>query len=292
MKERTIRVGKPTPLIGVASEPDAFSADRPAVLVLNSGVMHHVGSCRLSVKIARAAAARGLLAVRFDYSGIGDSEPRRGADSFEETATREGIEMMDYLERTRGVKQFILYGLCSGADMAYLTALADARVVGFAQIDAFCYITWRYQLNHYVPKLLDGKRWAGFLRRKLSGGGRDERAPNEIAGIEEEYFEVPTYTRVFPPREQVADGLRKLTDRGVAMYVNFTGGEPAYNYESQYRDSFRDVNFRDLLTLDYYPLTNHIITQPQYQTAVVERIAEWMRELGERRAAGMMREVA
>ena len=32
---------------------------------------------------------------------------------------------MDYLARTRGITRFILYGLCSGADASYFTALLD-----------------------------------------------------------------------------------------------------------------------------------------------------------------------
>ena len=71
MKERALRIGRPTPLIGVVSEPEAFDPARPAVIILNSGIMHHVGACRLSVKLAREVAAKGLLAARFDYSGIG-----------------------------------------------------------------------------------------------------------------------------------------------------------------------------------------------------------------------------
>jgi hypothetical protein len=278
LRERALRIGKPTPLVGVATEPASFDPALPVVLVLNSGVMHHVGACRLSVKIARAVAARGLLAVRFDYSGIGDSEPRRGSDAFDEVSIRECAEVMDYIEKSRGANRFILYGLCSGADAAYNTALADERVVAIAQIDAYCYVTPRYYFEHYWPALLQGERWRSFLRRqrlKLTGrGGKPDSVA--VSGVDEQYFEVPTYTRIFPPREQVAAGLKKLVGRGVHMYVNFTGGEPLYNYRGQYRDSFRGIGFGDLLNVDYYRETNHIITQPRHQAEVVANIAGWM----------------
>lgn len=282
MKERALRIGKPTPLVGVASEPDSFDADRPALLVLNSGVMHHVGTCRLSVKIARAAAARGILAVRFDFSGIGDSEPRRGAQSFEESSIAEVREVMDYLQKTRGISRFVLYGLCSGADASYLTGLVDERVVGMVKIDAFCYRTWQYYLHYYAPLLLNGTRWKSFLGRhvgKLLGKG-DKLSPSEVAGIEEQYFEVPTYTRVFPPRDSVADGLRKLTARNVKMFLIFTGGEPEYIYQRQYFDSFRDVKFGNLLRVEHFPQANHIITQQECQSRIVGEIADWVAAVG------------
>lgn len=278
MKERAIRIGKPTPLIGIASEPEHFNPDLPAVLILNSGVMHHVGTCRISVKIARAVADKGLLAVRFDFSGIGDSEPRRGALSFEESSLAETREVMDYLQKTRGISQFILYGLCSGADAAYLTGLADTRVIGMLKIDPFCYRTWQYPLRYYAPLLLDGRRWKSFLTKKFARliGRKVERSPSEVAGVEEQYFEVPTYTRRFPPRDQVAAGLRQLCDRGVRICVVFTGGDPEYLYLEQYRESFRDVDFRDLLRVEYFREVNHIITQLDSQARIVAAIADWM----------------
>jgi hypothetical protein len=287
MKERALRIGKPTPLIGIASEPDNFNPDLPAVLILNSGVMHHVGTCRLSVKIARAIADKGLLVVRFDFSGIGDSEPRRGALSFEESSIAETREVMDYLQKTRGISQFILYGLCSGADASYCTGLADERVVGMMKIDPYCYRTWQYSLRYYVPLLFHMDRWQSFLSKKIARvvGGKKDKAPNEIAGVDEQYFEVPTYTRRFPPRDQVAEGLRKLVARGVSVFVAFTGGEPEYLYLNQYRQSFRDVDFRNLLRVDYYPEANHIITQLDYQPRIVAGIADWVLNVARGRIA-------
>lgn len=276
MRERTLRIGRPTPLVGVATEPDNFDPARPALIVLNSGVLHHVGACRLSVKIARAAASGGLLAVRFDYSGIGDSEPRRGSDHFELVSRRECAEVMDHLQATRGVKQFILYGLCSGADAAYNTALVDPRVVAIAQIDAYCYVTPRFYYEYYRPIVFKAGRWKSFLGRQWNRLlGARKAAEDEKAPSAEGNFDTPTYTRIFPPRDEVAAGLGALIARDVRMFVIFTGGEPHYRYRGQYRASFPEVPFGDRLQVEYYPQTNHIITQPAYQERVVRDISEW-----------------
>jgi hypothetical protein len=281
-KEKAVRIGKPTPLIGVvcepvACEPVAIAAERPAVLLLNSGVMHHVGACRASVRIARQLAEAGFVTLRFDYSGIGDSEPRRGAAAFEETAITECREIMDYLGQTRGIKKFVLYGLCSGADAAYFTSLNDERVVGIIQIDAFCYRTWRYYWNYYKPRLFNSKHWVSSMNRLLTAiQGNTAKAPLAQSGIEEAFFVVPTYTRVIPPRAQIRDGLAVLTARDVGMLVMFTGDEPHYNYENQYVDSFSDIDFTGGIDVKYLRKANHIVTQPWAQRDVLETIASWI----------------
>jgi dienelactone hydrolase len=274
MKERILRVGKPTPLVGVTTEPATLDPARPAVLILNSGVMHHVGSCRLSVKLARSIAAAGSLAARFDYSGIGDSESRRGTPSFEEVSVTECAEVMDHLQRTRGIERFILYGLCSGADAAYNTALRDPRVVGISQFDPYCYVTPQYWVRRYVPIVTDLRRWKSFLGRKLQALTTGGEGP-EAAAIDREFLEIPTYVRVFPPRESVAAGLRALVERGVKLQVNFPAG-PLYNYRAQFRDSLPEVPFDDAIEVNYYPRANHIVTQPAEQTQVVRDITEWV----------------
>ncbi len=277
IRERALQIGRPVPLTAISSEPVDFDARRPVLLLLNSGVMHHVGSCRLSVKVARAAAARGLLAIRFDFAGIGDSEPRRGALSAAESALQQLVEVMDFLQAQRGVDRFVLYGLCSGAMASFNMACRDERVVGIAQIDGYSYTTWRYHLEHYLPRLFEAERWRSFVRRqvlRLSGRYQPPSA-EAVSGIDREHLEVPTFDQP-PPRAKVAEGLKVLVARSVGLFTCFTGGEPHYNYRNQYRDCFRDVDFRDLLELHYYPEANHIITQPRVQVAVISGIVDWL----------------
>jgi alpha/beta superfamily hydrolase len=281
VKERAVRMGKPVPLVGIISEPEAFNPERPAVLIFNSGVMHHIGTCRLSVRLARAFAKMGNLSIRFDFSGIGDSEPRRGTDSFEESAPKEAVEVMDYLQKKRGVKKFVVYGLCSGADAAYFTAIGDERVVGFAQIDPYCYRTSKYYFHYYASRFLVLDRWFSSARRlfKVVTGTARKNDAATMAGIEEEYYEMAEYVREFPPRDEVSSGLKKLFNRGVENYVIFTGGEAQYNYRLQYKDSFSDVPFGGLLRLDYLMESNHILTDPRHQKQVIEGLTHWLEAL-------------
>jgi len=274
MKEIALKIGKPTPLTGIVAAPDKIDPEKPAVLILNSGVMHHVGACRLSVKIARKLAESGILSIRFDLSGIGDSAPRTGSSSFHETAIAEITEVMDYLEQKRGIKKFIAYGLCSGADASYDIALADERIVGIAQIDPYCYRTWSWYIRHYGPKLFSLAQWIHSIKIRLFPQTSEKRFSETT---DSEDLEMPSYIREFPPQADIAKGLQKLIERNVRIYSVFTGGQSELlNHASQFKQSMPSVDFGTQLKVEYFPDMDHIITAPDLQRVVRDNIAKWV----------------
>lgn len=132
MKEQAVLLGEAKSLVGILTDPPTAvgGQPKPAVILLNSGIVHRVGPGRLYVKVARALAHRGFAALRFDFSGIGDSGVRQDHLPFEKSAVRETQDAMDWLSATRGITHFILFGGCSGARIALRTAGCDRRVVG------------------------------------------------------------------------------------------------------------------------------------------------------------------
>src|SRR5208337_1020254 len=65
------------PLVGIVTQPvDYEPEDRPVFVILNTGIIHRVGHHRMYVSLARALARLGYQVLRFDLSGIGDSESR------------------------------------------------------------------------------------------------------------------------------------------------------------------------------------------------------------------------
>ena len=78
-REKVVRFGRETKLVGVLSEPQGGGPVRePMLLLVNSGILHRVGACRFHVRLARRLASEGVSALRFDFSGIGDSEGEGG----------------------------------------------------------------------------------------------------------------------------------------------------------------------------------------------------------------------
>ncbi|MES2673089.1 MAG: alpha/beta hydrolase [Pseudomonadota bacterium] len=274
MRERVISIGKSNPLVGILSQPEADAISNPAVAVilLNSGVIHRVGSCRLSVTLARALVEQaGLLTLRFDFSGIGDSEARRSTLTAAESAVDEVLEAMDYLTREKQIKQFILYGLCSGAYASYRTAVKDPRVIGIAQIDGYCYLSWKSYWHHYAPRLFAFARWTSVLKRAF--GLKRTASGVAISGVEQRFFEVPQFPD-FPPKAEVEAGLAQLAKRGLKLFSVFCRSDH-YNYEGQFRDCFSAADFGNNHKLVYLTQASHILAEPEDQSLVVNGMAQW-----------------
>lgn len=132
MKEEAITFGRHCGLVGVVTSPDDAESKHinTAVVFLNAGIVHRVGAGRVYVKLARALASTGFIALRFDFSGIGDSVIRGDNLTFAKSAIAETREAMDLLTTRRGIRDFILLGGCSGARIAFDTACSDPRVSG------------------------------------------------------------------------------------------------------------------------------------------------------------------
>lgn len=269
MRERAILFGESARMVGILCQPEGPSTDGLGVVFLNSGILHRVGANRLYVNLARAMADRGLASLRFDFSGVGDSESRKDSLRFEESSVVEAREAMNHLERVAGVKHFILAGLCSGADVGFWTALEDERVVALAQMDAFAYRTWRFQYNRIRPKLFDLRQWRHSVAAR-TGGSEQSQERDESSYVD------PEYSRVFPPRSVVASGLKQLTDRGMDLFYFFSGDDAVpYNYRGQYRDCFRDVDFRDCLRVEFEPEADHIVTNLHHQKSLTAAMVDW-----------------
>ncbi|MBM3523063.1 MAG: alpha/beta hydrolase, partial [Alphaproteobacteria bacterium] len=115
--EEPLVLGAHGNLIGILATPDGAAADL-AVILLNAGLIHHVGPGRLYVDIARRFADGGVATLRMDFSGVGDSLPRPDNLPVLELAAREPCEAMDALAR-RGYRRFVMLGICSGAYAAF-----------------------------------------------------------------------------------------------------------------------------------------------------------------------------
>lgn len=278
MRERVVQIGYSNQLVGIMTQPDtdALRNDSVAIILLNSGVIHRVGSCRLSVTLARAIAERaGVICMRFDFSGIGDSDARRTTLTAAELAVDEVREVMEYLKREKNIKQFILYGLCSGAYASYRTALKDDRIIGIAQIDGYCYMSWKSYLHYYVPRIFSLRRWSNLIRRLF--GLQTPVSGAEKSGIDSKFFEVPDFGN-FPPQAEVASGLQQLAQRGLKLFSVFCRSDH-YHYEGQFQDCFSSVQFGDNHQLIYLTQASHILAEPEDQALVVSSIADWVKKI-------------
>lgn len=185
MNESVVQFGPARGLIGIVADPadERCDPERPAVVLLNPGLLHRVGPNRIYVQLARALAGEGYRVLRFDFSGMGDSRPRADHLPYTQSAPAEAREAMDWLAEQRGARSFVLIGHCSGAGVALLAARDDQRVAGaiminmeggdarWTEFDRIKKVSRRHAREYGRRALWSRERWA-----KLLGGRADYRS--------------------------------------------------------------------------------------------------------------------
>lgn len=275
LAERTRLFGPRQGLVGVLTEPPPAVArgERPAVILLNAGMLHRVGPNRVHVRIARSLAAAGFVVMRFDYSGIGDSRPREDALPFAASAVEETRQAMDFLAETRGATRFVLFGICSGADNALRVAGNDPRVVGAVLIDPYNLPTVARVLHMYSNRLLSLRSWRRLLtgRSLLWSSARSARSLQRAASASD------GYASLLPSREDYVAQIGRLAERGVALYLLFTGESPGYvNYRRLLRKPIRRWPWGGRIRVEYFNDTDHVFTLLATQARLTLAIEGWL----------------
>ena len=158
-------------LVGVAAVP--AQPGRRGVLVVVGGPQYRAGSHRQFTLLARALAAQGIAAMRFDYRGMGDSEGEmRG---FEDIGLDVRCAIDAFFAAVPGLQDVVLWGLCDGASAAALYAGSDARVSGMVLLNPWVRTDEglaRSTLKHYYrDRILSPALW-----KKIAQGRFDVRA--------------------------------------------------------------------------------------------------------------------
>lgn len=265
MKEEAVLFGEKKSLVGVVTDPPTTTGNhlRPAVILLNPGIVHRVGPGRIYVKIARALAAAGFVVLRFDFSGIGDSAVRHDNLQFEKSAIREAQDAMDFLKSTRGIEHFVCLGGCSGALISLETARCDPRAIGAVLINypvtededgsANADLVNRRAAHYYWNfALFNLKSW-----RKFFTGRANYRQLMQVLRLEAKR-QFASKSEI--PREatEFEANLRQLTDRGARLTFLCSQGDPLL-------DELRKAGGSELqhlcvlgkVTLDIIPRSDH-----------------------------------
>ncbi len=272
MKERVCQFGPERNLTGILTEPAAKDVrpDYPAVLMLNAGLLHRVGPHRMSFELAHRLADSGFRGLRFDFGGLGDSESLGEATSDENPALPEIKEAMDFLERKYGIHSFVLFGLCSGADNSYAAAIRDPRVVGMILLDGFGFWTIKSHIVHYLPRVFLPRVWINLARRRFFSSSRSFE---KDALVRQQRLRRPFGTRL-----EVERALQSLVDRGAQMLCFYTGGaETYYNYANQFFDTFKRLESRGKIEVEFYPNADHTYTFSEDRDRMLTRAVEWLR---------------
>lgn len=244
--------GAPGRRFGVLT-PAKEKGDRPAIVLMNAGSIHHIGPNRAFVRMARRWADLGYPVLRMDLSGIGESAPGEGSPEnvpYPRDAVKDAQAAMTALQEAGVARRFILSGLCSGADIAFRAGVIDRRVAGawminpqafyFESSDALKgFMKAELEAQYYESGLWDLERWkkmirgqvdllhiAGVMRGKVESAvkRRIGRLFGERAGSAPQTPE---------SRDVIAD-LRSMAARGVDTFLLCSEDDPGLIYLEKY----------------------------------------------------------
>lgn len=262
--DQSLVFGKHDHLVGI--ENIVGSDSTIAMIMLTPGMLHNTGPYRLHVDIARSLEKQGVSSLRFDISGIGESLGVGATGTSIDRAASEAIEAMDYLMKTHGIQQFILFGLCSGADDSMQTALKDERVKGVIALDGVAYKTPKFKFNETLllaRKMLSISKWTNKIRY-LTG---NDTAPASLA--------MGNDIREFPETaEQACKEIQQLVDSDVQLHFIYTGGTEHYNYAQQFYDMLPQMKWRGTESTEYFSQMDHVVMLCEDRKLLVDHVID------------------
>ena len=285
MNEITLQFGPDAGLVGTLATPPG-NAGQPlyAVLLFNAGIVPRIGPNRLNVRMARKLAVNGIPTLRFDLSGRGDSAPARGMESFEQQAVADLRAAMDLMTQRTGAQRFLLMGICSGAENAYHTALADERVIAISLMDSYHFPTLRTHFNRYR---LRAQHRGGLVKASL--GWLRHRIHSSLAQNRPERVPAPatSFGSIRPSAQEFAAKLQLLLKRGVAIDLLFSGSfVETYNYAHQFRDGFERYGIVPAIHVEYRADFDHTLSTASMQKEMVARTCAWIGEVIKKKQSG------
>ncbi|GGC96873.1 hydrolase 1, exosortase A system-associated [Undibacterium terreum] len=166
-------------LHGILSLPE--QAGSSGVLVIVGGPQYRVGSHRQFTLLARHLAERGIPMMRFDYSGMGDSEGPQS--TFDDIHDDVRTALDQFFAAVPGLREVALWGLCDGASASLFYAPQDERVTGLVLLNPWVRteqgMAKAYLKHYYRDRLFQADLW----KKIFSGRFSFSSAASSFAGL-------------------------------------------------------------------------------------------------------------
>lgn len=289
MSEKSCQFGEAMHLAGIVTEPEVPpSALRGAFVLASAGLTPKFGPFRLYAEIARRLAREGIVTLRFDLDGIGDSQHAHPGLSLRERTALDVRAAVDWVRSKYDVGDVVLGGLCSGAEDSFRAAENDPRVRGVVMIDPFAYRTVGWLPRHVLHRAVRRTRRALGLYRPIpparvaanDGGGR-----------------VVNYS--YMSRDESARILSALIARRARAHFIYTGGaREVFNHPGQLKAMFEHIDFDRLVTVDHFPELEHTQMLEADRLCIVDAVSRRLRWVASEtdapveRASGMVKRAA
>jgi alpha-beta hydrolase superfamily lysophospholipase len=280
-------------LFGIVTHPTNKARSGRAILLLNAGAQHRIGPNRLWVDLARHWAKMGLVVLRLDISGLGDS-PARAGEKENEVYTPSGAkdiaDALSFLRREWGASHSEIVGLCGSA---YQVLKAGARGVGIDRIVAINPQVFHWDPAAPVAPVATSKaaseaaryRRAAFKAeswKKLLTGKVQLGAARRIFQKRLVDFTMSQGRRVarrlgVPLEQDIASDLSQIAKHGIGLRFVFTDDEAGEQLLMELAGSMVSrLRKKGVLTIDHVHGADHTFTAVWTHRMLQRRMDEWL----------------
>jgi glycosyltransferase involved in cell wall biosynthesis/alpha-beta hydrolase superfamily lysophospholipase len=243
LTERPVFLSSMAVLFGIVTEPFAGEKRRRAVILLNVGAEHHVGSNRMYVSLARQWARYGYTVLRLDLAGLGDSatRPQRPDNEVFPAAALEDINVaIEFMRTNYGASEITLGGLCSGAYHSLRAAVAGFPVNRILVVNPMNFYGAEGMTTENLQDSVDVTRNFTFYRKRLLSWSIWKRIitghfniwriariviRRPLLTVESGLRDLARGLRIHLPRD-LGRELEDLVARGIRVVFVFSRGEP------------------------------------------------------------------
>jgi exosortase A-associated hydrolase 1 len=269
-------------LFGVLHRP--VTPGHRGVVIVVGGPQTRVGSHRQFVLLARALAAAGVAALRFDYRGMGDSSGSVRDFTTINADIRAAVDCLFQL--VPGINDVALWGLCDAASAAMFYAPHDPRVGGIALANPWARTDAGQARaiihDYYLRRIMDPNLWRKILRgefewrasiasfgavlRKGLGRARKKTVENVAEG------DMP-----FPLREKMHEGLRRY--RGRVLLLLSGDDLTAREFKDMLAESWSWRRLIRASRVVHHDLAemNHTFSRAAWRDEIARRTLDWLR---------------
>lgn len=168
-------------LVGIVASPVVHTDI--GVLILVGGPQYRVGSHRQFTLLARSLAEAGIASLRFDFTGMGDSEGAKREFDRTEEDIEAAIDALVAAAPT--IRRVVLWGLCDAASSAMMFGYRDPRVTGMILLNPWVHSgTYSPQVklaHYYRPSLGRKEQWRRLLQGQIRLEAFKELAADTLA---------------------------------------------------------------------------------------------------------------
>ncbi|MCV3736314.1 alpha/beta hydrolase [Rhizobium sp. TRM96647] len=288
--EESLRFGPAGRLSGILCRP-AGPRRGAAVILLGTAYDRHAGWARSTVDTARLLARQGVASLRFDAANVGDSPPVDGAAGqvlFSE-GQRDDVRAAFDLMAARQLTPAVLAGRCSGAYLAFQSAIDEPRCRSVVAVNPFTFVWDRDEevdaALRYNPRSLGDYRKRALrldTLRRLALGQIDLRraaanigkqlgrrvalmAPGPLGCLSK-------YGRL---RQAVLSAFRSLAERRVPVRLIYSDTDVGLErYHAYFGADGSGMKAFANVTVEIVPDADHNLSPPAARALLQQRILE------------------